>query len=265
MVRIANENMANAIRVVTVEEGIDPRDFALVAMGGAGPTHAAEIAGAIGIRRVLVPPSPGLASAFGAVAAPLRVDAVRSVHLLGSRVTGPELGGLLAELEGRAAADFEVQSGGRLPSAVRRSVALRYQGQNYEQEVAVPAGELSQDALGAVREDFARLYEGFYGYRLDGIPIELVRLSVVATGDAPVSSRRPRGEGGDDGNVVPPRPVFFPGHDYVETTVVRRSALAAGAELDGPVVVEEMDSTIVVPPGWSLTVLADGMLEVTKA
>jgi N-methylhydantoinase A len=264
MVRIANENMANAIRIVTVEEGIDPRDFALVAMGGAGPTHAAEIADAIGITRVLVPPSPGLASAFGAVAAPLRVDAVRSVHLLDSRVTGPELGGLLAELEARAAADFEAQSGGRSPTAARRSVALRYQGQNYEQEVAVPAGELSADGLAAVFEDFARLYEGFYGYRLDGIPIELVRLSVVATGDAPVSSRRLGADGHDDPTEVPPRPVFFPGRDYVETRVVRRSALAVGTDLDGPVVVEEMDSTIVVPPGWSLTVLADGMLEVTK-
>ena len=264
MVRIANENMANAIRIITVEQGIDPRDFALVAMGGAGPTHAAEIADAIGMRRVLVPPSPGLASAFGAVAAPLRVDAVRSVHLLDTRVTASELGGLLAELEARAAADFEAQSGGVSPSAVRRSVALRYHGQNYEQDVAVPAGELSSDALAAVFADFARLYEGFYGYRLDGIPIELVRLSVVATGEEPVPSRRPAGGRDGDGATVPPRPVFFPGHDYVETRVVRRSTLASDTELDGPVVVEEMDSTIVVPPGWSLSVLTDGMLEVTR-
>ncbi len=264
MVRIANENMANAIRIITVEQGIDPRDFALVAIGGAGPTHAAEIADAIGIRRVLVPPSPGLASAFGAVAAPLRVDAVRSVHLVDTRVTASELGGLLVELEARAAGDFEAQSGGVSPSAVRRSVALRYQGQNYEQEVAVPAGELSSDALAAVFGDFARLYEGFYGYRLDGIPIELVRLSVVATGEEPVPSRRPGGGGDGDGATVDPRPVFFPGHDYVETRVVRRSTLASDTELDGPLVVEEMDSTIVVPPGWSLSVLTDGMLEVTR-
>jgi N-methylhydantoinase A len=147
---------------------------------------------------------------------------------------------------------------------VRRSVALRYQGQNYEQEVAVPAGALSPEMLEAVFGDFARLYEGFYGYRLDGIPIELVRLSVVATGEEPVPSRRPAGGSDGDGVTVPARPVFFPGHDYVETRVVRRSTLASDTELDGPVVVEEMDSTIVVPPGWSLSVLADGMLEVTR-
>jgi N-methylhydantoinase A len=264
MVRIANENMANAIRIVTVEQGIDPRDFALVAMGGAGPTHAAEIADAMGMRRILVPPSPGLASAFGALAAPLRVDVVRSVHLVDTRVGPGELSALFAELEARAAADFEAQSGGRATAALRRSAALRYQGQNYEQEVAVPPGELSAEALEALFDDFAGLYEEFYGYRLDGIPIELVRLAVVASSDEPVSVRGSGGAARDDEAEVPARPVYFPGPGYVETRVVRRSTLAQGAELAGPLVVEEMDATIVVPPGWSLSVLAGGILEVTR-
>lgn len=263
MVRIANENMANAIRIVTVEQGIDPREFALVAMGGAGPTHAAEIADAIGMRRVLVPPSPGLASAFGALAAPLRVDVVRSVHLVDNRVGPGELSALFAELEARAAADFEAQSGGRATAALRRSAALRYQGQNYEQEVAVPRGELSTEALEALFGDFARLYEEFYGYRLDGIPIELVRLAVVAAGDEPVPVRGFGAARADEAD-VPARPVYFPGPGYVETPVVRRSRLSPGAELAGPLVVEEMDATIVVPPGWSLSVLAGGILEVTR-
>jgi N-methylhydantoinase A len=264
MVRIANENMANAIRIVTVEQGIDPRDFSLVAMGGAGPTHAAEIAEAIGMRRVLVPPSPGLASAFGALAAPLRVDAVRSVHLVHTRVTAAELGGLFGELETRAATDFEAQSGGRASTAVRRSAALRYQGQNYEQEVPVRSGDLSAEALASLFEEFAQLYEGFYGYRLDGIPIELVRLQVVALGDPP-----PVGAGADraptSGSGSEERDVWFPDAGFTATPVRRRESLAARDALEGPLVVEEMDSTIVVPPGWSLAVLADGVLEVTKA
>jgi N-methylhydantoinase A len=261
-VRIANENMANAIRIVTVEQGIDPRDFALVAMGGAGPTHAAEIADAIGMRRVLVPPSPGLASAFGALVAPLRIDAVRSVHLVDTRVTAEQLGALFDELEAGAGDDFAAQSGGEEPADVRRTVALRYQGQNYEQEVPVPAGAVTAETLRALLEDFARLYEGFYGYRLDGIPIELVRLSVVATGEvgtagASIASH----EGAAEESA---RNVFYPGRDYVETPVVRRSALSPGERREGPLVVEEMDSTIVVPPGWSLAVLPDGILEVTR-
>ena len=145
MVRIANENMANAIRIITVEQGIDPRDFALVAIGGAGPTHAAEIADAIGIRRVLVPPSPGLASAFGAVAAPLRVDAVRSVHLVDTRVTASELGGLLVELEARAAADFEAQIGRCL---AERRAPLR--------GAALPGTELRAGGRRAGRRAFLR-------------------------------------------------------------------------------------------------------------
>jgi N-methylhydantoinase A len=261
MVRVANENMANAIRIVTVEQGIDPRDFALVAMGGAGATHACEIADAIGMGRVLVPPSPGLASAFGALAAQVRIDAVRSVHLVDSRTSAEEVGGLFAELEARAEADFEAQAGGRTAREVRRIAALRYQGQNYEQEVAVPAGALDEPALRGVYEEFARLYEGFYGYRLDGIPIELVRLQVVVVGDAP-------SVGAESTAVVASaeaeRPVWFPDAGFVPTPILRRESLAAGATREGPLVVEEMDSTIVVPPGWRLAVLPDGQLEVTR-
>ena len=102
MVRICNENMANAIRIVTVEQGIDPRDFALVAIGGAGATHACEIADAIGMRRVVVPPRPGLFSAFGALAAAVRVDAVRSVYLTDRTTTAAELERLFRELEAQA-------------------------------------------------------------------------------------------------------------------------------------------------------------------
>jgi N-methylhydantoinase A len=266
MVRIANENMANAIRIVTVEQGIDPRDFALVAMGGAGPTHAAEIADAIGIRRVLVPPSPGLASAFGALVAPLRVDAVRSVHLTDARTSAAELSALFADLERKAVADFAAQAGGSALHAERRSAALRYQGQNYEQEVAVPAGELSGETLAAVYEEFARLYEAFYGYRLDGIPIELVRLQVVVTGEALTLASDVMGAGPDPSLPAAgaERPVWFPEQGFVAAAVLRREALEAGATLAGPLVVEEMDSTIVVPPGWSLSVRADEMLEVTR-
>ena len=101
MVRIANENMANAVRIVTVEEGVDPRDHALIAMGGAGPTHAAEIAEAIGMGRVIVPLHPGVTSAFGALAAAVRVDEVKSVALKSPTVTPDDLQGLFAGIERR--------------------------------------------------------------------------------------------------------------------------------------------------------------------
>jgi N-methylhydantoinase A len=262
MVRICNENMANAIRIVTVEEGIDPRTFALVAFGGAGATHACEIADAINMRRVVVPPRPGLFSAFGALAAIVRVDAVRSVYLTDRTTSPAELDGLFRELEARAVADVAAQGLAQQPS-VRRQIAMRYQGQNYEQEVAVPEGTVDEAGLAEVYAEYGRLYEGFYGYRLDGIPIELVRLSVVAMGEPPVFDGLPREEAEGEGPAR--RDVFFPESGFVGTDIIRRERLEPGETRPGPLIVESMDSTVVVPPGWTLSVAATGILDLTRA
>jgi N-methylhydantoinase A len=262
MVRICNENMANAIRIVTVEQGIDPREFALIAFGGAGATHACEIAEAINMRRVIVPPRPGLCSAFGALAAIVRVDAVRSVYLTDRTTTAAELDTLFTELEAQAQADVTAQ-GLAQKAAVRRFIAMRYQGQNYEQEVTVPAGTVDEAVLAEVYAEYGRLYEGFYGYRLDGIPIELVRLSVVAMGEPPVFASLPSEEGESEGPGQ--REVFFPATGFVATDIVRRDRLAPGEGRAGPLIVESMDSTVVVPPGWTLAVTASGILDLTLA
>ena len=262
MIRITNENMANAIRIVTVEEGIDPRELALVALGGAGPTHAAEIADSLGMRRVLVPPSPGLGSAFGALAATVRVDAVRSVYLTDARVTAAELDGLFAELETQARSEFESQ-GTETDASVRRSIAMRYQGQNYEQEVAVPSGTIDDDALASIYADYGGFYEEFYGYRLDGIPIELVQLTVIVSG-APTDLEGELLAAAEEASDVAPRDVFFPEQGFVDTPIRRRAGLAAGERVTGPLVVESMDSTIVVPPEWELERLASGTLDITR-
>ncbi len=263
MVRVCNENMANAIRILTVEQGTDPRDHALVAIGGAGPTHACEIAAATGMTRVLVPPGPGLCSAFGALAAGVRIDAVRSVYLTDVRTTAEELGAIFAELERQARADFEAQGAGEEPS-IRRLAAMRYQGQNYEQEVPFPGHDFSAEALRAVYEEYGRLYESFYGYRLDGIPIEIVRLAVIATGEAPTFPRLPGAPDVSGTGAAATREVFFPDTGFVATSIVRREALSAGDRLPGPAIVEFMDSTVVVPPDWTLFAREDGILDVTR-
>jgi N-methylhydantoinase A len=262
MVRVCNENMANAIRILTVEQGTDPREHALIAFGGAGPTHACEIADALDIRQVLVPPAPGLCSAFGALAASVRIDAVRSVYLTDVRATALEIAAVFAELETQARADFAAQGLGEQPT-VRRLAAMRYQGQNYEQEVPFLAGAVDEEALREAYAEYGRLYEGFYGYRLDGIPIELVRLAVIAAGEAPSFERLP-GVPEPGGAEVRSRDVFFPDAGFVSTRIVRRDALGPGEALAGPGIVEFMDSTIVVPPGWTLRTRADGILEVER-
>ena len=262
MVRICNENMANAIRIVTVEQGIDPRDFALVAFGGAGATHACEIGDAINMRRVVVPPRPGLCSAFGALAASVRVDAVRSVYLTDRSTSPPALDALFHELEVQALSDVGAQGLAHQPT-VRRFIAMRYQGQNYEQEVAVPPGTVDDDALAELYASYGRLYEEFYGYRLDGIPIELVRLSVVAMGEPPVFASLPSEEAKGEGPER--RDVFFPDSGFIPTDIVRRDRLAASETRSGPLIVESMDSTVVVPPGWTLTAAPTGILDLTRA
>lgn len=262
MVRVCNENMANAIRIVTVEQGIDPRTLALVAFGGAGATHACEIADVLGMTRVLVPPAPGLCSAFGALAASVRVDAVRSVYLTDQLLDHQELGTAFDELERQARADFAAQGAGQAPS-IRRSVALRYQGQNYEQELELVEGAVDASSVAGLLAGYGRLYEEFYGYRLDGIPVELVRLSVVAYGEAPTFDTLPGVPAGAAAG-RPPRPVSFPGHGFVDARIVDREGLQVGDVLAGPAVVEFVDSTAVVPPGWTLTVQATGILEIAK-
>jgi N-methylhydantoinase A len=262
MVRVCNENMANAIRILTVEQGTDPREHSLIAFGGAGPTHACEIADALDIRNVLVPPGPGLCSAFGTLAASVRIDAVRSVYLTDVRTTAAEVASIFAELEQQARADFAAQGAGEEP-VVRRLAAMRYQGQNYEQEVSFPTDRIDEGELRDAYERYGQLYREFYGYRLDGIPIELVRLAVIATGEAPSFARWP---GMPEPTAAEPaeRNVFFPEAGFVPARILRREALAPGDELPGPAIVEFMDSTVVVPPGWTLLTREDGILEVTS-
>jgi N-methylhydantoinase A len=262
MVRVTNENMANAIRIVTVEQGIDPRDFAILAFGGAGPAHAAEIADALGMRRVVVPVNPGLCSAFGTIAAQVRVDAVKSISLVAERTTGAELDLLFEDLAERARSDFAAQGVAAPEARMRRSIAVRYQGQNYEQEIPVRAGTIGEGELAAVVEDYHRLHEEFYGYRFDGIPIELVRISVVVSGLEPELPPLLPGENGS-GPAETTREVYAPGLGFVTTPVLRRERVSLGAR-PGPLVVESMDSTIFVPPGWTLDADAGGILELRR-
>jgi N-methylhydantoinase A len=268
MIRIANENMANAVRIVTVEEGVDPRDHALIAMGGAGPTHAAEIAEAIGMERVIVPLHPGLTSAFGALAAEVRVDEVKSINLKSTTLTPDALAGLFADIEATAAANFRAQGRLEADPAIARFIAMRYEGQNYEQEIPVPDGPIGQDTIDEVLEHYHRLHHEFYGYRLDGLPVELVRLIVTATAtDTPPLPELSLDVRGHTAAAEPPgartTDVFF-GDGFQPTPIVARDSLIGGEPQDGPLIVESIDTTVVVPPGWVVESDAVGILELRR-
>jgi N-methylhydantoinase A len=268
MIRTANENMANAVRIVTVEEGVDPRDHALIAMGGAGPTHAAEIAEAIGMERVIVPLHPGLTSAFGALAAEVRVDEVKSVALKSTTVTPEALDDLFEGIRTTAAANFRAQGSSSEEPAVARFIAMRYEGQNYEQEIPVPDGTITQERLVQVYERYHELHHEFYGYRLDALPVELVRLIVTATaadtGALPALSLDVHGRNATTGaRGARSAEVHFAGA-FLSTPVVARSELIGAEPQAGPMIVESMDTTVVVPPGWVVESDAVGILELRR-
>jgi N-methylhydantoinase A len=263
IVELANENMANAIRLLTVERGIDPRDYDLVAFGGAGPLHGADLAAAVGARRVLVPPHPGYGSAFGALLADLRVDRIWTQAYRSNRLDPARIDERFRSMVDSAIEEVRDEGFAGEP-LVQRSISMRYMGQNYEQSVAVPPGPIDRAAMAAVLERFHAQHERFYGYRIAGEVIELIHFNVSVTGPRPPSrlpelpelpAPRPRAE----------RPVFFRGAGYLTTPIYRRDEVGAGVRLAGPAILEEHDSTTLVPPGVALVSSRPGVLLLTRA
>jgi N-methylhydantoinase A len=264
IVSVSIENMAGAVRLVTVDRGLDYREFDLVAFGGAGPLHAAEIARRMGMRRVIVPPSPGLVSAFGAVIADERVDRRATVV---RRLDRPEAQDIAVELArlARVVAD-ELAAQRRDPGAViaiSTHVACRYLGQNYEQEVRMYSGHVDKSfelaiAIAPDAPDFvARLRQGFhdihrasYGYDLVDQPIQSVYLAATAIiSSAPVTVQPYAGGSGDAAPAT--RRVLVAEGTWADAAIWKRDALSPGMRLAGPAVVEEPDSTTWVPDGFA--------------
>ena len=251
VVDLADENMTNAIRLLTIERGIDPRDFVLVAFGGAGPLHAAAIAAKLGIRRVVVPPHPGLCSAFGAALARLRVERVQTLGLRHSEVDEAELAARFHAMLQAGRREIEAE-GLRGAPRERLGLSMRYAQQNYEQDVEYRFA----DGLPAAVARFHRRHEEFFGYQFPDHPVELVHLkaSVAETAaEPPPALAAPAAAAAG----APPEPPPRAGAGY------RRDRLPAGTELRGPAVIEELDSTTFVPDGVHLAVDRHGNLILT--
>jgi N-methylhydantoinase A len=258
-VRIADENMANAIRLIAVERGLDPRRLALIAFGGAGPLHARAVAARLGMSTVLVPPHPGLCSALGATIAQARVDHVRTHYARSDHVDVAEIARVERELRGEAVRDLRQTITVDAP-VLTRAAALRYEGQNYELEVELPDGDLDEDGWRELMRRFETEHERQYGFALPGEPVELINLRVTALRD----ERRPALEmpAAADARTTS-RPVWFAADEPTDCTIYLRDQLAAGVELEGPLIVAEPDSTTLVAPGDRLTVDESGVLVIT--
>ncbi|MHB1836317.1 MAG: hydantoinase/oxoprolinase family protein, partial [Solirubrobacteraceae bacterium] len=256
IVELAVENMVGAIRLLCADRGVDYRSLDLMGFGGAGPLHAALIGRRLGLERIVVPPEPGLASAFGALVADLRVDRRVTRSFRCEPASSGELHRALADLASETLVALS-EEGRPVAPIVLCTAACRYVGQNYEQEVPVSLDEQGELAE-LLASRFHALHEATYGYRLTDATIEIVHLGATAldTARAPAVAApvagdpRPRGV----------RPVFFKDEGWVQTEVLHRDAIPVGGTVAGPAVIEEHDSTVLVLDGQQASVHETGAL-----
>jgi N-methylhydantoinase A len=260
IVETANENMVNQIRLIAVERGLDPRAYVLVAFGGAGPVHASACARLLGMSRVLVPPHPGLSSAYGALAARLRVDRAWTIYSRSTDLPVEAISARLQQLTEDAVRELR-DDGFAGDPIVLRSIDMRYAGQNYEREVAIPDGPFTAQSAAVMLDRFARAHEAFYGFMLEGEPVEFVHVRVVAIGAAQLTPFAEAPSSATDPAPVHHRPVAFKGGGYLDTPIFRRGDLPAGFRHPGPAVIEEADATTIVHPDDHFVVHANGLIE----
>jgi N-methylhydantoinase A len=250
IIRVANAEMVRALRVVTVERGIDPRRYALLAFGGAGPLHAAAIADELGIDTIVCPRASGVLAALGLVVSPRRRDVQRSVLLSGEALTAAAVAEVAAELGQQARCALKD------PNAELRAVyELRYQGQAFELPVSAP---IAPDPA-QLRSDFEALHEQRYGYSGPEQTLELVTIRVTATVPG-IDVTLAAGGAADLGRA---RRQAVLGGERVELEVLHGSP-PPGTEIEGPCVVELPESTLLVPAGWGGEVDATGTIRVTR-
>ncbi len=256
ILEVACGTMMRAVKAVSTYRGRDPRDFALLAFGGNGPVVAASIADLLEMTRVVVPPNPGVFSAYGLLLSDIEQEAARS-HLALLSDTGPAaLDALFRELESGLAADMAAEGYGAGDYALRRLAELRYEGQAHELAVPVPAGPDGLPDTAAMAAAFGDEHERTYGHRADAEAVESVTLRAVATVE--VEKPAPRLQTGPQtglqtGGTAPGavRPAFFGASaGRLDAPVLARAGLTAERRA-GPLIVEEYDATCVVPPGWT--------------
>jgi N-methylhydantoinase A len=256
---IINANMRNLIRQITVQQGHDPREFALMAFGGGGPVHAVAVARELGIRTVLIPPTPGVLSAFGLLLAVPRHDFVQSLPRALGELEWVELESVIETLGNRGR---ELLAGAGVDHGISTTVSLdmQFERQNYTLNVVLRDGIADVEAL---RAAFDESYEQKFGYRMDEQPVVIVncRVSVAAESDS-IAGRAALAPGHAE-RVRHDREVFFEewGHRAM-CPIIERSALRAGDELVTPCIVEQADTSVVIPPGVMAAVDDHGMIVV---
>jgi N-methylhydantoinase A len=250
-------NMARAIRVISVQRGHDPRDYTLASFGGAGPLHAARLAKELDIGRILVPRNPGILCAMGLLLTDLRADfATTRLQTLAPAVL-PNVEAAFATLQAQAEAWFAAERIAPDARQLARTVDMRYAGQNYELSVPLPPGAVTPATLDRLADGFAEAHKRMYGFLADGEPVQLVTFRIEATGLVRKAAFQPHPLSGPDASqaIIGHRDVWFAEvGGFVSCPVYDRDRLNAGNRFAGPAIVEQMDTTTVVPPGMTVRV-----------
>jgi N-methylhydantoinase A len=244
---IANANMADAVRLISIRRGYDPRDFALVAFGGAGALHGAEVARDLSIPTVIVPPNPGVTSALGCLLVDIRHDLSAMFGHLAHEADEQAFEDAFTGLEAEATTRLRHEGVAPENSVLQRKVSMRYSGQWRSLTVDCGSGP---GALADAVQLFHEQYEREYAFRQDDAPVQIYQLSLTAIGTTPKPSfprHEPTGEQTPEPEST--RRVYFEGPGWVDTPVYDRDRLPSGTRLHGPAIVDQLDSTTVVPPG----------------
>jgi N-methylhydantoinase A len=269
VITVLNANMANAIRSRTVQKGIDPRNFTLVAFGGAGPLHGAEVAAMLGIPEVIVPPHPGITSAVGLLISDLRYDAIRTAFQVSGAVDLARLNADFAAMSQELGARFGADGVPLDQVAFERRGDLRYVGQGYELRVPFPDGALDAAALEEVFSAFHEAHRREYGHHFADSGIEIVNIRLIGRAAAQKIGRPEAPPGGSlaAARVRTGTCTFRVDGELVDlpTAFLLRERLPVGEPVEGPAIVLQMDSTTVVPPGHTVEADTTGNLLIRRA
>ncbi|MBT3534578.1 MAG: hydantoinase/oxoprolinase family protein, partial [Rhodospirillaceae bacterium] len=261
---IINANMANAIRSRTVQKGHDPREFSLVAFGGAGPLHGVDVARDLGIPEVIIPPYPGITSAAGLLTTDLKYDAIRTEFQVSGNVDGERLSRDFDTMRDGLAAQFKTDGLDEGAVAYQRSGDLRYVGQGYELRVPVADGPVDAACLADIFKAFEAIHTTEYGHVFEDNPIEIVNIRVTGVGQMPKIELPTQSQGGNlkDALLDEAQCNFRQDGDLqaMATPLYQRDKLPIDQPLEGPAIILQKDTTTVIPPGARATAQAGGNL-----
>jgi N-methylhydantoinase A len=263
VIRIVNNTMAEALRIVSVERGHDPREFGMVAFGGAGPLHAAALAEELEIPEIIIPPIPGGFSALGLVGADIRRDYSKTLYGRLSAISPEIFQDIWDEMQANAEEMLAEARIDRKDWQFRRSAGLRYARQAYELNVPVPQGKVTAAMLSQLVSDFHAKHEQTYGHFNENERVNVVTLRLTAIGKLPsLNLAQPSAEAAT--SLKGTRKTWFAATGEVAAEIHERSHLAHGAQVAGPAVIESLDSTIVVPPRWIAGITDKGFVRMER-